>query len=335
MKKKGKARRKLSKRRKKPKTLKVVKEKKEKPVPSRKWVYVAVAIVALLIPASVFLYLNLNQPSEVKAAIIDQLSLKEFHPNETFRNVAIQILKEKFGKVDYYPKATVELYEKLPSLGYKLIVWRTHSALGTKNGKPQTWIAIATSEKYSEEKYRYEIEKGQITKCNLSQVGGGNLYYFGITPKFITERMQGRFNDTVIILLSCNGLAYIEPEPEHAKAFVSRGAKGVVSWDYWVNPVHNDNAGILLLRLLIEENKTVAEAVEEVPSDTSQEKRSCKMRYYPETETFGNYRIPNYKRRKTALNQNLSITQAPTSKKEKLCLKKFLQFFESTAYRIV
>jgi hypothetical protein len=299
---------------------KIVKEEKKQSAfkKSRKWIYVAIALVALLIPTTVLLYQNFNQTAKAKAAIIDQLRI--FHPNETFKDEATRILKKKFETVDYYPEATVELYERLPSLGYRLIVWRAHSALGVKDATPQTWVAIATSEEYRPGKYRYEISKGQIAVCNLTQVGGGALY-FGITPSFIRERMRERFsNDTVIILLSCNGLVYIAPEPEHAKALISKGVKTIISWNYWVNPVHNDNAGIILLQLLIEENRTIAQAVKEVPPDTSQEKIVSKMRYYPETSTVGNYRIPNYKTQKTF--QNLNPNQALTSEETKPWFRK-------------
>jgi hypothetical protein len=282
--------------------------RKEKPSYSRRWIYVAVVIVTLLIPTAILLYLNIGQNFQAKAAIIDQLRI--FHPNETFKNEAVRILEKKFERVDYYPEATVELYEKLPSLGYKLIVWRTHSALGVKENVIQTWIAIATSEKYVPGKYSYEIEKGQIAVTKFIQPSS-NARYFGITPTFIRERMQEKFShDTLIILLSCNGLVYIEDAPEHAKAFVLKGAKAVISWSYWVNPVHNDNAGTLLLRLLIEENKTISEAVEEVPPDTSQEKIVSKMRYYPQTPEVGSYRIPNYKMRKNQTTVNLNFFQA-------------------------
>jgi len=282
-------------------------KEKEKHGYPRKWIYVAVTIITLIIPTAILLYLNISQITQAKAVIIDQLRI--FHPNETFKNEATRILEKKFEKVDYYPEATVEFYEKLPSLGYKLIVWRVHSALGVKDGAIQTWIAIATSEKYVPEKYNYQIERGQIAIANLTQVGGGTLY-FGITPAFIKEQMQSRFSkDTVIILLSCIGLAEFGGAPEHAKAFISKGAKAIISWSYWVNPVHNDNAGTLLLRLLIEENKTISEAVEEVPPDTSQGKIESEMRYYPETPEVGSYRIPNYKMRKNQTLENLNFFQ--------------------------
>lgn len=315
-----------SKRRKvKPKKKKKRKPKvsaEEKPA-SRKWVYAAVAAIALLIPTAVFLYSNLGQPAQTKAAIIDQLST--FHSNQTFKQAVEQILLENFDTVDYFSEATVELYEKLPLKGYKLIVWRTHSALD----EPKKWVAIATSEKYSPDKYTHEVEAGQITLCNLTladNTAGG--FYFGITPRFIRERIQGKFSETVIVLLSCNGLRYSEP----ADAFVDKGAKAVISWSFWVDPVHNDNAGTLLLRLLIKENMTIKKAVEAVPPDESYEIPS-KLEYYP--NAAGSYRIPNYKAQKaekslkgTAFFQNLILNEHVKQN----VLEKTFQLVVSSAY---
>lgn len=297
----------------------------EKPAASRKWVYATVAAIALLIPAAVFLYLNFSQPAQAKAAIIDQLN--SFHPNQTFKQAAEQILLENFDAVDYFSEATVQLYEKLPMQGYKLIVWRTHSALGMEQGELKEWVAIASSEKYRPDKYANEVEAGQIAVCNLSLVDTQGELYFSITPRFIKERMQGKFSETVIILLSCNGLRYSEP----AEAFLDKGAKAVISWSFWVDPTHNDNAGTLLLRLLIEENMTIDDAVKAVPPDKSYE-IPCQMRYSP--RAAGSYRIPNYKVQKAGKSLKSRFFQSLMLKEyvEQTVLKKASKLFMSPAY---
>jgi len=257
---------------------------------NKRLVYITIAIMAVLILTGFFLYYYPNQPRRPKAAIIDQLSSSQLtetsrFPNQTFVETAKELLYTHFPEVDYYSdNATVDQYESLSSSSYKLIVWRAHSALNLEN----KYIAISSSEKYDSAKYN-QYSADQLTLCNIT--GDPNLY-FAITPKFVEECMSGRFEDTVIIFMSCNGLK--QGYTKTAEAFVEKGVKAFISWDGWIGSSDNDDAITLLLDYLISKNNTISEAVYKIRSYFSPFYGPSALDYYPRPEV-ADYRIPNYK----------------------------------------
>jgi hypothetical protein len=270
------------------------KMKKEslKLVRSNKLVYAALLIIAILI-ITVLLFTLYPQESQAKAAIIDQLSSSRLSPgsryqNQTFIAEAEELLHTRFLEVDYYSNnATVDNYKALSSSGYKLIIWRAHSALDLES----KYIAIATSERNGSKSYdQYSNE--QLTLCTIT---GDPQSYFAITPKFVEECMDGRFEDTVIILMSCNGLK--NEYDKTAEAFIQKGAKAFISWDGWIDSSDNDYAITLLLQNLIIQNGTIGEAVAEAPDyayPLYPQVGPSRLDYYPHTDV-GSYHIPNYK----------------------------------------
>lgn len=258
---------------------------------NKRLIYVGVAVILVASLVIAFFFISyLNKPSEPKAAIIDQLSSSHLtenftrHENLTFVEYVKTLLSQRFSKVDYYSdNATIENYKNIASLNYKFIVWRAHSALDLN----AHFIAISSSERFTSQKYEIYLDNGQVSFCNIS-----GEFYFGITPKFVSECMGGRFEDTVIVFMSCNGL-----NPNYTKtaeAFVNKGVKVFMSWDGWIEKPDNDNAIALLLKYLIEDNSTVSEAVARIPVYSSTHGQS-QLHYYPLTSEVANYRIPNYK----------------------------------------
>jgi len=274
---------------------------------------VTIAIMAILILTGFFLYYHPNQPNKPKAAIIDQLSSSRLtqtsrFPNQTFVKTAKELLYKRFPEVDYYSdNATVDQHKSLSSSSYKLIVWRAHSALNLEN----KYIAISTSEKYDSKKYN-QYSADQLTLCNIT--GDPNLY-FAITPTFVEECMSGKFQDTVIVFMSCNGLK--QEYTKTAETFVKKGAKAWISWNGWIDPSDNDHAMTLLLDYLINENNTISEAVNEVPSYFSPFYGPSALDYYPRPEV-ANYRIPNYKEANIASNVRLAVMAVFLRTKSKL-----------------
>jgi hypothetical protein len=266
----------------------------EKFAQNKRLVYATIALIAIIILASIFFYFRPNQLSQPKAAIIDQLSSSHLadsirYPNQTFINTAKQLLYKRFSIVDYYSdNATVEQYKGLSSKDYKLIIWRAHSALdlGSK------YIAISTSDEYGSKNYDQYLENGQLTLCNIT-----GYYYFGITPKFVEELMSGRFEDTVIILMSCNGLK--QEYYKTAETFEEKGVEVFISWDGWIDPSDNDNAVTLLLQYLINDNNTISNAVSKIPQYSSAFGPS-QLKHYPDTGDVRNYQIPDYRQSNTA-----------------------------------
>jgi hypothetical protein len=256
----------------------------------KRLIYAAVATVIILVAAIVSLQPYFGGQGTPKAAIIDQLGSSRLDEairdeNQTFLDTAREQLYKRFSVVDSYSdNATVEQYKQLASKGYKLILWRAHSALDLNS----TYIAISATDKYGSVNYDQYVENGQLTVCNIT-----GYYYFGITPKFIDELMTGTFQDTVIILMSCNGLK--QDYLKTAQAFEAKGAKVVISWDGWVSPLDNDNGISLLLQHLIGENDTVDEAVGNISQVFSPEFGPASLQYDPHSPQVANYRIPDYR----------------------------------------
>ncbi len=276
-----------------------------------KYVYATAVIIIILVPTAFFFQFLTSGQNQPKAAIIDQLSSSHLapfsqHPNQTFIDLAKNFLSQRFDTIDYYrDNATVENYKQMPSQGYKLIIWRAHSALDNAS----KYVAISTSDRVGLTYYDQYMQNGQLTLCNITE---DPYLYFAINPKFIREIMNGRFEDTVIILMSCNGLK--EGYTETAKALQEKGAKVIVSWDGRVDSADNDDATTLLLRYLIESNDTLSTAFEKIPQYSTQG-LSPTLHYYPTTSEAADYRVPDYTRKNNAQKMQSAATATHTLKK--------------------
>ncbi len=255
---------------------------------NKRLIYAILAIMIVLIPVVYFYSISTGPSPSPRAAIIDQLGSSKLaaatrHQNLTFIESTENLLQERFSVVDYYSdNATVEQYAGLASLGYRLIVWRGHSALDDSG-----YVALASTDKYGLKDYNTYLENDQLALCNIT---GDASLYFGITPKFIEQVMSGKFTDTVIFLMSCNGL-----NPDYlktAQAFQNKGAKVVISWDNWISSFDNDGAADALLQYLINKNYTISEAVSQIPP-LSPEYGWAYLKYYPSDAS--NYYIPDYR----------------------------------------
>jgi hypothetical protein len=186
------------------------------------------------------------------AAIIDQVGADL--PNMPFVNEAENTLTSSGLGVKYFAAAdaTVDLYKRLPSLGYRLIVWRVHSAISNQGG-----LAPFTSEPYDPSKYAIEQLTGSLLQVTASFTPSIGPYYFGISTRFVAEEMEGNFNGTIIILSSCDGLF----DHVFADALIRRGASAIISWNNLVTITHTDMATMVLLKGLAQ-GWTVSEAVQ-------------------------------------------------------------------------
>ena len=223
-----------------------------------------------------------NQSAKPKAAIVDHLSLTQ--PNQTFTQTATNTLKEAGYTVKYYSgeEVTVEFYRNLPTHGYELIILRVHST-ATEGGEEEQLhegpVTLFTSELYSKDKYVYEQLTDQLQIAVYSQEEADRgIGYFSICPFFVTNSMRGEFQDTIIILMGCEGL----DNPLMAKAFVEKGAKVYISWNNPVSAIHTDVATTHLLQHFLIEKLTLYDAVretfKEVGSDPVYESL---LLYYP------------------------------------------------------
>ncbi len=224
----------------------------------------AVAALAILSPLNSLV--TSDSPRVPRAAILDQLDLT--FPNSDFVAAATGMLERAGYEVDYYQgrEVTVELYRNLPDQGYDVIIFRVHSGLvaeidpTTGTETVTDYVSLFTGEPYSDTKYVEEIQAGPL---GIASTYEGAPEYFGIGPTFIESSMNGKFDDTAIILMGCDGLR----AERTARAFLDRGASTFVSWDKPVSAVHTDAATERLLQHLFVEQLPTPAAVEQTMAE--------------------------------------------------------------------
>jgi len=201
-----------------------------------------------------------NPTSTPQAAIVDHLSLT--YPNQTFVQTATNTLKQAGYTVDYYPseKVTVEFYRSLPTHGYRLIILRVHSSATWGADSTEAPVILFTSERVSQTRHIHEQLNDQLFWVSYTdEEAEKGILYFGISPLFVTQSMNGRFQDTTVIVMGCEGL----DNPLMAKAFAEKGAKAYISWNKPVLASHTDQATTHLLQHLLIENRTLKESIQE------------------------------------------------------------------------
>ncbi len=202
-----------------------------------------------------------SPPAVLRAAIVDQLSLTA--PNRDFSDTATDTLRKAGYEVDYYAgeQVTVNFYRNLPQLNYDLIILRTHSTAIVSRGEDEVpTVSLFTNEPYSRDRYYEEQVAGYL---GFASYFDGGPQVFGITADFVRSAMNGRFDDTVILMMGCDGLR----NDEAAEAFIERGASSYVSWSEFVSANHTDVATERLLELLITEKVALPEAVAQTNAD--------------------------------------------------------------------
>jgi hypothetical protein len=102
--------------------------------------------------------------------------------------------------------------------------------------------------------------------------------YFGIPNKFVQQCMNGRFKNTMIIAMGCDGLA----GTEMASAFVEKGAEVYISWNGSVSVSHTDTATTQLLQHLVTDGQTIRQAVENTIKEVGPDPGfNNTLEYYP------------------------------------------------------
>ncbi|MGQ9719648.1 MAG: hypothetical protein ACUVWK_07435 [Nitrososphaerales archaeon] len=214
-----------------------------------------IVALALVVVTYIVISPSSNPPSnggELKAAILDSLYVMD--PNESFLDEANHTLSDAGFDVDMYigSDVTVELFKNLPSLGYKLIVLRVHTAY-----EPDI-VAFFTGN-YADLGYFTEQLMGWV---RIGEVEGERFY--AVTPGLIREASSGGFQKSIVIVDSCYGLNLTSM----ASAFIDKGASAYIAWDKVVYPNYSDNATLKLIENLLE-GMTVEEAIQATPSDPS------------------------------------------------------------------
>ena len=226
-----------------------------------------------------------------RAAILDQLSL--YLPNQAFIENSTSILENAGFDVDYYPgnEVTVDFFRRLPSLGYKLIIMRVHSGLMFKEDKITKNVTFFTSETYSTTKYVLEQLRDEVVPAIVSFTPNfmeNQPVYFAITPEFVKSSMEGRFENTVIVMMGCNGLTYTPM----AEALIQRGALVYIGWNLPVSIDYVDNAALHLLQGLVAEEKTIWDAVMDTRNEVGPDPTyDAELVFYPNTVEVRNFAV--------------------------------------------
>ena len=237
----------------------------KKGLPWFAWLLVALGVAGIIIFIRIY-PMGHAWPDHVgnaTAAVIDQLS--SLQENEQFTANVTRELEDYGFEVDVYrgSNITVDLYRRLPTYGYKLIIFRAHSGILEQDGEVMLRTVLFTNEEYSESAYALEQVYEQLVMGGACQ---GCPMMFGITPKFVRAEgvigqatdMVGRFDDTVIIMMGCSGIAM----EDMARAFVDKGASIYLAWDRSVDLYYVDEATPYLIRQLCSEELTIREAVD-------------------------------------------------------------------------
>lgn len=221
---------------------------------------IALAVLILALPG-LTLFGGCSSPNssvEAKAAIVDQLYSLE--PNQAFIDQMTQVLEAGGFKVDVYQgeQVSVKFYRELPRYGYKLIIFRTHSGILQEEQDSQVVMMqttyLFTDEGYNETKYVLEQLTDQMVWAKMTE---DYPIVFAINSKFVTESMDGKFDNTAIIMMGCS-TTY---QSDMAIAFVVKGASTYIGWDASVSLDYVDGATINLIQRLLLDNLTVEEAV--------------------------------------------------------------------------
>jgi hypothetical protein len=216
-----------------------------------------------------------SQPSELRAAIVDQLH--SLQPNEAFINEVTKELEDYGFEVDLYQgdEVTVDFYRQLPGYGHELIIFRAHSGLIGSKGERIERTCLFTNEPYSETKHVAEQLSDQLAKARIDEY---HPWVFGIGDEFVTQSMEGEFDNTVIIMMGCSCL-YLE---DLAQAFIDKGASAYLAWVATVDLDYVDDAALSLVENLCTRELTIRKAVAETMAEKGPDPHyGAVLKYYP------------------------------------------------------
>jgi hypothetical protein len=186
--------------------------------------------------------------SSLRAALIDALCSS--YPNLEFTMSVNKTLQEAGFRVDVYRggEVTVDFLKKLPS-GYKLIIFRMHSALSTSNE-----LYLFTAEPYSPEKYKQEQYFRLVKEAYATE---DSQPVFAVNWGFVKRCMTEKFEGAIVIVMGCNGAN----DRQLFEEFVNQGAVGCVGWNGPVLLSHSDKAVSYLVDALYLRKLSLSKAI--------------------------------------------------------------------------
>ena len=244
--------------------------------------YIALVVFILALPG-LTLFSACSTPSpdtEPKAAIVDQLY--SLHPNPAFVDEMTKLLEECGLGVDVYQgkQIDVKFYRELPEHGYRIIIFRAHSGLLARRESPEVMAKettfLFTDEVYTERKYVVEQVNDQMVPAEMTT---DYPRVFAVNSKFILKSMNGRFNNTAVIMMGCSALCL----EDMAAAFSIKGASTYLGWDRFVSIDHVDEATIYLVKKLLVDGFAVEKAVDDTMAEKGHDPvYDAVLKYYPQ-----------------------------------------------------
>ena len=246
----------------------------------RKYLNIIAAVFILVISV---LMLSCHTPSQDnndcnRAAIIDQLYLRE--PNPAFIAEATQLLESYGFSVDLWQGAqvTVDLYRKLPSLGYRFILLRVHSGLlvSLENGQETQLDTtyLFTAENYTTTRYVTEQLTDKVSNAMMEE---NYPLVFAVNSEFV-KSAKGTFDHTVVLAMGCESYEY----DDMPQAFIGKGASVYVGWTGVVSLEHVDSVTLDLLHNLCSDNMTLAQGMSKTTADLGKDPYfDSYLKYYP------------------------------------------------------
>ena len=221
----------------------------------RRWPWILLITIAFVILISAIAYIN-QSPGELsphkRAAILDGLSAD--YPNRTFIKSAEKILENVGFTVDVYgpENVSLSLLRELPSKGYGLVIFRVHG------GRIKQPVGLFMGgglfiERCGPESHKDEVESGYLL---LGRPFFSDEIYCVAPPHYITDKLDGKFQETMIIAMSC----FTGDDKILAAAFFKRGAKAYIGFRGEVSPPYVDAFIIKFLQKLYLEKLPVKEA---------------------------------------------------------------------------
>ena len=240
---------------------------------------------SLIVTLTACLLTSCGQPpggdsSQPKAAIVDQLHLLEANPDFVIRTTTI--LESQGFKVDLWQgqQITVDFYQQLPKLGYKLIIFRVHSGLllalvHAHEAVPSKTSYLFTGETYTTTKYITEQLNDKVSNALMSE---DYPLVFAVNSGFIKDDTEGNFDNTAIIAMGCESLYF----NDMAEAFTQKGASVYLGWSDVVSLEHTDNSTLNLLENLFSENTTIEQSMTQTMTEVGYDPYfNSYLKYHP------------------------------------------------------
>lgn len=191
-----------------------------------------------------------------KAVILD--SLYSGSEDFTFEQELTNLLEhsvERF-QVDVFRRenVTIDLMKNVE--GYKILILRVHSAIGSDG-----FLYLFSGENFTKDRYQGDQLLGAVREG--IPFDGKNESYFALNVVFVAANKPYGLKDSTIILMGCKGMG----DAYSVQRLIGKGVKTYISWSGDVDLSHSDEATLALVRALYRDNLSVKAAVQRVMTE--------------------------------------------------------------------